>query len=257
MASNKSTPGTDLIIKSIGVCLAQPNDKKKPPKVAIAYKKGEDIDSVRFVFIKMPVKTNADRNTFLSAIANAEGVKNVTYVGCDGLPKDIYVCREDKGTVTDIIERDYVNNCYPDGFTEIFATSLKFSIEQPGDYAKSFDKAFKVEISAGIDAGYAKDSYEYAIINAYNACLLGCVFEREELQLETRSGQKVKFEFRKTNTAFVVQDKLYIYPVFKGLSDCIDYYKTEEFRYIDGDMNKLVYRIMYTNRLNDYNLVKE
>lgn len=259
MAFNKKDAGSDLIVNSIGICLAEPNDRKKPSKIVIAYKLGDDIDSVRFVFIKPPVKGKADRTTLLDAIAEAEDVRNVTYVGCDGLEKDIYVCREDKGRVTDVIERDYERNCYPQGYTEVFSSALKFSIKQGCDYAKTWDKSVKLEIAVdGADAGYEKDSYEYAVINAYNACLLGSVFESEELQIETRSGEKVKFEFRKSNTTFVVQDKLYIYPVYKGLSECIDYYVTEEFRYIDGtDAQKIVYKIIYTNRVNNYKIVRE
>ena len=257
MALNKKDSGIDLIVKSIGVCLAEPNDKKKPSKIVIAYNLGDGVDSVKFVFVKPSVKAKADRSSLLGAIAKAENVKNVTYIGCDGLEKDIYVCREDKGRITDVIERDYEHNCYPQGYTEVLSSALKFSIEKGCDYVKALDKPMKLSISAGIDAGYAKNSYEYAVINAYNACLLGGVFEREELQIETRNGEKVKFEFRKTNTAFVVQDKLYIYPIFKGLSECVDYYETEEFRYIDGnDMQRLVYKIIYTNRVNNYNIVR-
>ena len=258
MASNKKAPELNLIVKSIGVCLAQPNDKKKPSKVVIAYKTGDGIDSVKFVFMKAPTKVVADRQSFLSTIAEAEGVDSVTYVTYGGVDKDIYVCREDKGAVMDVVERDYTSNRYVDGYTEVLASALKFTIEQPEDYAKSLGKAFKPDISAGIDAEYAKGSYEYAIINAYNACLLGSVLEREELQLETRDRQKIGFEFRRSNTEFVVKDKLHIYPVFKGLTECVDYYVTEEFSYIDGeDMRNIVYRIIYTNRLNDYNLVRE
>jgi hypothetical protein len=254
-ATNKGI-GMDLIVKSIGVCFAQPNDKKKPPKVVIAYKCGEGTNSIKFLFIKPPAKVITDRGSFLSAIAKAEGVKNVTYMDSCDMPKDIYVCRESQGAVVDIVERNYAQNCYCTGFMEMFAMSLKFSVAHSGEYPK-FDKPFDLKIEAGLDAEYAKDSYEYAIINAYNACLLGCVLEREELQLETRSGEKVTFEFRQSNPSFMVQDKLYIYPVFRGISTCIDYYETEEFRYIDGDMHKVKYRIMYTNKLNDYNLIRE
>lgn len=253
MAANKKNSGTDLIVKSIGVCLAQPNDKKKPSKVAIAYRTS---DGVKFVFMKEP-KAKATKETFLSAIADAEGVKNVTYVCCDGLPKDIYVCREDKGTITDIVERDYAKNRFVDGFTKVFASQLRFAIEASVDYAKSIDQVFSATVSVDSGKDYAKGSYEYALINAYNACLLGCVFEREELQMETRGGQKVKFEFRKNNTAFLVQDTLFIYPEYRGLSEYIDYYITEEFRYNDGKMNKMAYKIIYVSRLNDYNLMKE
>jgi hypothetical protein len=250
MAKNS---GTDLIVKSIGVCLAQPNDKKKPSKVAIAYRTS---DGVKFIFIKEP-KAKATKDTFLSAIAEAEGVKNVTYVCCDGLPKDIYVCREDKGVVTDIVERDYAKNRFVDGFTEVFASQLRFAMETSVDLVKSIDQAFNATISLVSENDYVKGSYEYALINAYNACLLGCVFEREELQMETRGGQKVKFEFRKNNTAFLVSDTLFIYPQYRGLSECIDYYITEEFRYNDGEMHKMAYKIIYASRLNDYNLVRD
>ena len=255
MAANKKNSGTDFIVKSIGVCLAQPNDKKKPSKVAIAYKTAE---GVKFIFMKEPTKTKATRETFLSAIADAEGVKHVTYVCCDGLPKDIYVCREDKGVVTDLVERDYVTNRFVDGFVEIFASALTFSIECSVDYAKSFGQPFTAEITSGAESRFAKDTYEYALLNAYNACLLGCILESEELQLETRSGEKVKFAFRKTNTAFLVQDTMFIYPVYKGLSEDIDYYVTEEFSYIDGKIEKIKYKIFYTNRfrLNDYKIEK-
>ena len=259
MAFNKKDAGSDLIVNSIGICLAEPNDKKKPSKIVIAYKLGDDVDSVKFLFIKPPAKGYADRTSLLGAIAKAEDVGNVTYVSYDGQAKDIYVCREEKGRVTDVIERDYERNAYPQGYTEVFSSALKFSVKQGCDYAKSLDKCEKLEISAeGVDAGYEKTSYEYAVINAYNACLLGSIFECEELQIETRSGEKVKFEFRKSNSTFVVQDRLYIYPIFKGLSECVDYYVTEEFRYVDGtDAQKIVYKIIYTNRVNNYKIVRE
>ena len=68
----------------------------------------------------------------------------------------------------------------------------------------------------------------------------------------------MKFAFRKTNTAFLVQDTMFIYPEYKGLSEDIDYYVTEEFSYIDGKIEKMKYKIFYTNRfrLNDYKIEK-
>jgi len=50
---------------------------------------------------------------------------------------------------------------------------------------------------------------------------------------------------------------MYIAPIFRESEQVVDYYETEEFNYIDGeDVYTRKYRIIYSNRLNGYNLVR-
>lgn len=249
-------PMTDFIVTSIGACVAETTDKKKPPCLVIAYATGNS--EVFFVFADMPQKNKLyTKDNLLAFVAKAEGVKNVTYVGYDGQPKDIYLCRADGGTITDIVERDYENNHFTDGFAEVQTAMVKFSVTSTGEYAKKFGKKHSITLSALSAAEYTKDSYEYAIVNAYNACLLGKVLEREELQIETKRKKRVKFEVRNVSAAFVEQTVLYIRPVCRQSGDFVDYYQTEEFNYIDGeDVSCRSYKIIYSNRLNDYNIIR-
>ena len=247
---------TDLIVTSVGVCAAMPNEKKKAPCVVIAYRK-EQGGKVSFVMTDFPAKKPYVAEDILNAIKQAEEVKNVTYVGNDGAKKDIYVCRENSGEVVDIVQRDNANNRFLEGIAEVQSTQLRFAVSLPANFAWKSNKLLDISVDAGAPSTYDKRSYEYAIINAYNACLLGNIFEREELQLQTKGKKCVKIEVRANASVFVEEDVLYIRPIFREYQDCADFYQTEEFSYVDGDdVSTRIFKITYTNRFHDYNLVR-
>lgn len=259
--TKKTEVGSELCLTSVGVCLAPSEDKKRPPCLIIAYRTEE---TVRFVATAYSAKKEYDRESLLSAIAKAEGVKCVSCIGKDGSAKDLCICREDKGKILDFVARDYSQNRFVDGFAEVLSSNLKFKVSSDlADFIKKFDKPLEFRIGTTTTESYAKDSYEYAIINAYNACLLGTIFEREELQLETKGRKKIKIEVRTNASSFVEQDVLYVKPVFRGENEVADYYVTEEFQRIDnedgyGQSGKDVcaYKIGYTDRFKDYNLIR-
>lgn len=245
---------SDFIVKSVGACIAVPDEKKKTPLCFIAYLSG--VGQAGFVAIPFNAKLLYEREDFLSAIATAENVKHVTYVDEENRPKDVYVCRAASGRIVDIVERDERENRYIDGFAEVMASRVKFNTQKI-DSVKPFTKLSATVIPA-ISSAYAENSYEYAIINAYNAALLGRVFEREELLLETKSGSRVKIEVRNSSSKFVDDKTLFVKPVLTESENTVDYYLTEEFNYIDGDeVSHRAYKIIYSNRFNDYNLLRQ
>ena len=255
-SENKPNKGvqTDLFINSIGVCVAQTTDKKNKPCVVVAY---ESAKKISFIFMAMPTKGLYTYTDFLKAIALAEGVKNTTYVGYDGNPKAIYCCRAATGQITDVIARDYEHNRFVGLFSEIIQSNLPFSIVK-GEYAKKLGLKFEVEFSSQKESNYAENTYEYAIVNAYNACLLGRVFECEELQIETKSKKRAKIEVRNIVSKYIEQETLYIRPQFKETIAVIDAYETEEFTFIDGNnMFKVAYAIVYNRRLRNYLIIRK
>lgn len=259
--TKKTEANTNVSVSSVGVCLALSEDKKRPSCLFVAYKVE---NKTRFVATAYPAKKEYDRESILAIIAKAEEVKTVTYNGVDGEEKDIYVCRADKGKVVDIVPRDYAKNRYLDGFIEILSANLKFKIiEGVADLQKKFDKPMDFTFSAFGANGYEIDSYEYAIANAYNACLLGAVFEREEFQLETKSRKKVKVEVRSSISDFFEQEVLCVKPHFSDEDDLVDYYVTEEFQRISPEdvynqVSKGVYsyKISYIESFKDYSLIR-
>lgn len=247
---------TDFIVTSVGVCLAEITEKKKSPLLAIAYRAGSA--EVNFVFTELLPKNKLfKREDVLSVIAKAEGVDNVSYLCYDGTFKDVFVCRADGGNILDVFERDYENNKYIDGIAEIYKSNVKFSVNGVDDYSKKIGVKLKIDVTALVEKTYDKNSYEYAIVNAYNACLLGSVFEQEELQLETKAKKHVKIEVRNAQHSFVEEGTLYIHPEKRSAEDVVDYYLTEEFNFIDGDsVSCRSYKIIYSNRFNDYKIIR-
>ena len=249
----------DFIVTSIGACVAQPIEKKKPPYLVIAYMTGLENTDVSFVLAPFPAKNKAFTvEDILSAIKTAEGVDNITYHNSDGCKKDVYICRFSNGKVIDVIARNHDTNRYENGVAEIYSAGVRFSIADEDKIVWKAGKKWTCNISFSTDCKYAKDTYEYALINAYNACLLGRIFERDELQIETRDRKRVRFEVRKGTSTFVDEEMLYIHPVFRDdLEQVIDYYVTEEFNYIDGEnVSCRSYKIAYSNRMNNYNLMR-
>ncbi len=255
--SNKAADkggASDLIVKSIGVCLAYPDEKKKAPLCFVSYISGAG--QAGFAAMPIVVKTLYERNDFLSVIATAESVKHVTYVDENDCPKDIYVCRAACGRIIDIVDRDENKNRYVDGFAEVMSARVKFNVHKV-DNVKPFAK-LSLAVTPAVNANFTENSYEYAIVNAYNAALLGRLFEREELALETKGGNRVKIEVRNSASKFVDDQTLFIKPILQETENTVDYYMTEEFNYIDGDeVSRRAYKIVFSNRFNDYNLIRQ
>ena len=259
MADNKDkNKYSDFIVTSIGACLATPEEKKSNPCIVIAYIAGGE-RAASFITLELPSKNKLyTRDDFLAAIKAAEGVKNVTYITSLGAEKDIYFCRRSGGKIVDVIARNYENNAFAEGFSEVYASKLRFSIDGGQGFAPLKPKtSTTLSISATTESVYEENSYEYAAINAYNACLLGKLFEREELQLETRDKKPIRFEVRTSGSRFLDERVMYIFPISRSSDDIVDFYETEEFNYIDGDDTfTKKYKIIYTNRLMDYNLMR-
>lgn len=250
--------GSELILSGVGACLGQSNDKKKTPLVAIAYMTGNTARDVAFTFIEAPAKGKLyTPEDLLQAIADAEQVGHVTYLDASGRPKAVCLCRPGSGKITEIFKRDYETNHYVGRATETHAAQVKFCLDDENLSNIKPGKRVLAPCHSSPGSQYEEGSLAYAMVNAYNACLLTRVFEREELQLETKSKHRVKLEIRAQIPTFLEGDVLYIKPVFKGSENVIDHYLTEEFHYIDGEnVFCRSYKITYSNHLNDYNLVR-
>lgn len=246
MASNDKTQGiqTGLVVKSIAAAAAIDSSKPKNSCIVIAYAKSDAPEDIRFTAIKLPKKGLYVREDFLSAISHAENVKNLSYVDFDGKDKDIYVCRSAEGEVYDFVERDNGSNRYGSGFAEIEASNLVFSTETT---QVSIEKAMQIEITYNVNGSeYARDSVQFAIINAYNACLLGKMFSRNEFKLETGSGERVKIEVRAVSGKYVDLSTLYIRPDSNVGDSFVSSYVTEKMNVINGDdMITRAYKLSY------------
>ena len=248
---------SDFVINSIGAAIAEPEDKKKSPYVIICYS-AKGTRDYHFTLLDFPKKNKLyTEKDILDAIKCAEGVKNVTYRDSSGRERDIYFCRPDEGKITDVLERDCEKNSFVGAVSEVLESLLRFSIDSLESVVWKPGKKMDMKISMANEAKYTPDTYEYAVVNAYNACLLGRVFEREELQIETRDKRRVRFEVRRGESDFVKEDCLFINPVCREVEGVVDYYLTEKFNYIDGsEVTVRQYKITYTNRLSDYNIVR-
>ena len=238
----------DLAVKSIGACLVHKEDKIE--YIVIAYCV-ENI--VEFCAMEMPNGRKLIYDDFLKAIGQAEKVKHITYI-LNGERRDIYLCRETSGKIIDIVDRGgFYYNKYCAGFAEIATSQHKFFLKH--DVEVPFDKKFSCEIEIG-NKNYDVGSPQYAIINAYNACLLGMVFRREEFNFETKYKEHVCLEVRKDNS-FFDERTLVIHPVENGTDNVLDYYETEEFKYNDGrEVSVCAYRLNYMSRLRTYSLTR-
>jgi hypothetical protein len=253
---NKARISSDCIIKSVGVCAMLPSEKHSQGCVFVAYTLEAEGGSVRIIPIKLQTKKEYSRDDILSAIADAESAKRVTYVDFNGTDKDIYVCRPCEGKIFDIVKRDAEENRFVDGFAEIEASHLKFST--PKIESVKLGVPFVAEVEFDLGAAYEADGYEYALINAYNACLLGRAFSRHELQLETKHGQRAKYEVRSViSSKYVDASTIYIKPVYAP-NGVISHYLTEQIGIIDGESEShRSYKISYTRMTKDYNILRQ
>lgn len=252
MASNEKIQGVScgIIVKSIATAIALDLPKHKKSCIVVAYLLTDNADDVKFIALKLPKKT-LTRNDVLTAIKRVEGGKAITYVDFDGKDKDIYVCRSKDGEVYDFVERDDMKNRYVDGFAEIESGLLKFSTNAT-DFKYDDKIDAKVTFRPEVEK-YERDTFCYAIINAYNACLLGKVFSRSEFQLETGDGERAKIEVRTISAKYVDLSIIYVKPEIIEGENVINSYLTEPVNVIDGyDMSQRSYRLVYRRSMNDY-----
>lgn len=245
--------GVEKAINLNSISAAMYHDAKRPKDslVIVAYSKGNSHSDIRFVAIKPPVRSPYKREDFIKAIASAEDVRSVSYVDFDGKDKDIYICRKGLGEVYDFVDRDEAANRYTDGFAEIESSYLKFSAEVPKLVPM---KPLEIDIIYNPEVPeYGEDSVEYAVINAYNACLLGKIFSGEEFQLETGEGRRAKYEVRKISGRYVDISTLYIHPEILDGTNYVASYTTEPMTVINGNetMTK-VYKIAYNPTFKNY-----
>ena len=250
MASNDKTQGikNGLVVKSVAAAAVIDSSKPKNSCILIAYAKSDSKEDIRFTAIKLPKKNPYEREDFLSAIRQAENVKNLAYVDFDGKDKDIYVCRSADGDVYDFVERDNAANRYVNGFAEIQASNLVFSTEET---QLSLDKAMQIDVQYDMSgSSYERDSVKFAIINAYNACMLGIMFRGNEFRLETDRGERVKIEVREVSSKYVDNTTLYVRPVINVGDGFVSSYNTESMNIINGEETitrayKLSYRTIF------------
>lgn len=237
-----------VIINSVGACIALPDDKKRA-SVVVAYAREKEIF---FLLLPLPAKNKFYlREDFLLAIAKAEGVDEAVFLDDESRPRDICVCRAEEGIIRDFVPRD--EERFAEGFCEVLSGNVRFWIEGKAE-GKLYEK-FTCRITVNASAPYERDSLEYAVVNAYNACLLGKVYMSDELYLETRSGKRVRIEVRNNSSRRLEENILYLRAISRDSDGFIDYYLTEDFNYNDGDLLRpCKYQIRYSNRMNGYNI---
>lgn len=240
-----------IILSSISASIYYDSNKPKDSLVIVSYSKGDANEDVKFVVLKAPVKGPFKREDIIKGICEAEKIRNLTYVDFDGKDKDIYICHPGEGEVYEFVERDETKNRYIDGFAEVEASQLRFSANIP---KLSFKKPIEIDISFDPDApGRDQNGLEYAIYNAYNACILGKMFSKEEFHLETGDGERVKYEVRTTPSKYIDLSTLYIHPQINEGNKFVTTYITEPINVINGDeMQTKTYKITYSNKFKGY-----
>lgn len=229
----KEDHANGLSLDSVGVCVYRPDSEKKKPLVFLAYKLG-DI-GVRFTVLDCPPKKLFEKKELLEAVAEAEGVKALSYTYRAGRGKDIYVCRADGGRILDIVGRDYEHDVFEKEFCEILSSKLNFRIKDyiKGDWKVGCAMRYDIGYDHGFE-GYDADSEEYALVNAYNACLLGSAFGGEQFDLVTGGGERVRFEVRRSKPYCYDGGTLFFTPAPED-AQVVNYYVSELFHDIDGE----------------------
>ncbi len=257
MAGNDKKHGAfkSIIVKSIGAAIALSDDKKNSSAIIIAYATEDSGNNIGFTALKLNKKRSYTREDFLSAISHAENIPHVTYVDFDGTDKDIYICRGKEGAVYDFVERDNFANRYVDGFAEIEASNLQFETDTE---TLKFENKSEVSVSYNVlGSNYPENSTKYAIINAFNACLLGRVFSKEEFRLQTGDGKRAKYEIRGIPSKYIDPSTLYVKPERTEGNGFVSSYITEPMNVINGDeVSNRVYKLTYTARISDYYITR-
>lgn len=256
MLDRKQGVEKGIILNSISAAMYTDLKKPKDSLIIVSYSKGNSIEDVKFVAMKPPVRAPYKREDFIKAICSAENVRNLTYVDYDGKDKDIYICRKREGDVYEFVDRDETANRYVDGFAEIEASYLKFSVTIPKiSFTNPLDFKFEYDPET---PEYGEDSLEYAAINSFNACLLGKIFSGVEFQLETGDGNRVKYEVRKVSAKYVDLSTLYVRPDIIDGYKYVSSYTTEPMTIIDGNENmERVYKIAYKPIFKNYYVAKK
>ncbi len=240
-----------IIINSISAAIYYNANKPKDSLIMVSYSKGNSVEDIRFVALKLPTRSPYKREDFIKAICSAEEVRNLTYVDHDGKDKDIYICRPKEGDIYEFVDRDEATNRYVEGFAEIESSHLKFTVDLPKISAqKPLDISFMYSPDG---SDYMENSLEYATVNAFNACLLGRIFSSEEFQLETGDGDRVKYEVRRVSAKYIDISTLYIHPDVTEGNKYVSSYITEPMNVINGDeMMSKVYTISYNPVYKNY-----
>lgn len=253
-ANEKKSITSAIIVNSVSAAIVHDTHKEKNSLILVAYSKGSTLEDIHFTSLKMP-KHLCTREDLLNAVCAAEGVRSITYVDYDGTDKDIYICRPREGAVIDFVERDDVRNKFIDGFAELEASSLKFSCEP---ILLKPQKPFTAVVSYVPDgAEYPQNSLQFAIVNCYNACLLGRLFSEEEFRLETGENRRVKFEVRHFSAKCVDLSTLYIRPEIYEGDRFVSSYLTDPINVINGEtMQTRAYRLAYRASFHGYYVTK-
>ena len=231
LTNDGKTGVSELVIHSIGIC---PMEIAKKGYIAIVAYMLNVEQEIRFTALEFSQKKLLTRESILSGIANAENVKRVAYVDNFGLPKDIYVCRKDDGEIIDVVYRDYEHQTFTDGFAEILPVNTRFVIKDYNSKEIKVGRCLKFDVEYSFThSGYGEDTNEYAFMNAYNSCLLGKAFCKEELSLSTKDGSRVKLEVKKVHSFYYDSKVLYLKPEVNA-DNLLDFYLTEAFNYVDG-----------------------
>lgn len=243
-----------LILTSLSACVTVPTEKKHKTCIILAYAVGHDASDIRFTAMPLPKKELYTRADFLAAICKVEKVRYVSYKEYNGTEKDIYICRPATGEVVDFVARDEIQDRFTEGFSEIESDFLRFGLPTP---RIKIGKRLEADISYQPKPSYERDSYEYAVTNAYSACLLGRLFSQDDFRLESEENKRVKYEVRSTHSKYASSDTLYIRPIKQDPDSPVRDYETEPFTVIDGvDRTQKIYKITYRTTLKDYLLTR-
>lgn len=253
MFNTKKPINKEIVVKEISIAVYAP--AKIAKNVVVAYI-SSNVANMKFNYTILPIpKTGrCTRSDILEAIRVCESVDNVVYSYANGSDKNIYVCRALEGVVFDVIDRN--GNMYIDGFSEIAQTNLPFNILDV-DLLKR-EKAAKCECAlqrsnSNVENGYDTDSFEYVLLNACNACLLGVAFDNDEFDIMSYNGRRIKIEVRTADNFNESENILNIQPRFDIKGYCSEYV-TETFRLIGEDMtiNSLKYALIFNLMLKSY-----
>lgn len=251
----KSVKIDELSLIGVGACPIPTSNPNSALAVAYAYVTDGET-TINCILMPLPDEDKKyGRNDILRAVAQAENAKTATYgVEASG-GKNIYLCRENGGAIRDVVERDTFRNRFTQGFAEAVPSNLKFSILGELPQNLRMGEKFTPSVTP-VKSAYAKDTAEYAVLNAYNACLLAIAFDGEEFKIETAEHAPVKFEVRADSNVYWDEDVLIINPQVDS-DGAVTCYETEKFNYIDGaDVSVCAYRLTYSNRTKRYNVVR-
>lgn len=249
MFLNSGKVSEELVVEQIAIAVSAPNASLE--SVIIAYKAGMAKNEFGYIVVPPPKNGIFKYASILEIIKNAERVNSVYYKYSSGTDKPIYVLRGTCGKVIDIVERDSIHNRYVGNFSEIAMTGLKLSIEGiENKQAKNVKRLCRIK---SLKNDYKEGTFEYALVNACNACMLGNLFDGKDFDFITYTGEKVKIEIRSKQSECTDDDVLSVTPAMDQYGYCSGIYVTEPFEYIDGkSRTRYGYNIVYDSLANCY-----